>query len=297
MAMMNSENRNYRDFLLRYAETTRLRRPGFTIGSWAKAMGLKSTSSLSKILQGEREAGPEMVDRMITYFKFSKSEADQFRKLVALSKMKENEELKSSLIQSLLDAQLADQLKSKRSGSSLESRLMELAQFELLSSCWNLAIRELTRLPKMKPATLMKLLPEVSAQAIERGLKTLQRLSLVARKVDGSWVAKSDHVHTPHEFPNDAIRTYHEQCLDLAKSRLATTTVEQREYQSLVFLVDSKKLPELKETIRKFLDTFESEQASPEVDQLYQLQLQFYPVSKAFEAQTVSQNSTQGRNP
>lgn len=265
---------HYRDYLQRYAETTRRRRPGFSLGSWAKALGLKSTSSLSKVLNGEREAGAELIEKLVRYFEFTSAEEEQFRNLVVLSKLKENNERKEALTESLLHTQAL---------KDIRVRMLEFDQFQLFSSYLPLAVRELTRLTKMKIATLTRILPNTTEKEISEAMHVLAKMNLVKRDVEGSFVSTDDHVSTEHVAPSDAIRSYHQNGLDLAKNHIETGEPIDRELQSLVLLVHSQKIPHLKEKIRKFMDTLELEADSETVDQLYQVQIQMIPISKRFE--------------
>lgn len=267
---------HYRDYLLRYVETTRKRRPGFSISGWAKALGLKSTSSLSKVLNGEREAGPELIQKLVRYFEFNAVEEAQFRNLVMLSKIRENAEQKNRLAEMLLQSQTP---------KGLNVRLLEFDQFQLLSSYLPLAVRELTRLAKMKIATLARLLP-ATPEKITEAMHLLVKMGLVRRDLEGHFVAVDDHLSTEHEIPSEAIQSYHESGLDLAKEKLKELEPQDREFQSLVLLMHSRRLPHLKEKIRKFLDSLELDVESSAVDQLYQVQVQAFPVSKRFEEQS-----------
>ncbi len=272
--MKQREVTDYRDFLKKYAESTRLRKPGFTLGSWSRALGLKSTSSLTKVINGEREAGPELIAKLIRYFKFNELEEAQFRNLVALSKLKESSGLKNSLAESLLRSE-----KTK----SLKRRMLELEQFELLDSYLPMAVRECTRLAKMSIAKLTTLFVDTPEIEITKAIHVLARLEMIKRDSSGHFVAIDDHLNTEHEIPSEALQTYHEKLLQLGQEKIKSVEVEDRELQSLVLLIDRTKLPELKKKIRDFMDTLETDSASEEVNQLYQLQLQMIPLTKKFE--------------
>lgn len=241
------------------------------MGAWARALGLKSTSSLSKVLNGEREAGPELVEKLIQYFKFNATEQSQFRQWVTISKLKESSEVKTAL---------AKQLETSGNKKDLKARMLEIDQYELLSSVFPLAMRELTRVPAMKIARLKKLLPQISEKEIERMINALTRLGLVKRDSGGAFVACDDHINTTQDIPNDAIQMYHESALDQAKIALKEISPEARNFESLVFLIDSTKLHEAKEKIRAFISSFEIDLNHEQPDQAYQMQIQLYPISQ-----------------
>ena len=77
---------DYRDFLNHHAK--KKKEAGLSIGAWAKRLQLKGTSSLSMILSGERDPGPKMIDRFISYFGFNESESLYFKTLIYFSKEK-----------------------------------------------------------------------------------------------------------------------------------------------------------------------------------------------------------------
>ena len=272
--MRQSEVTDYRDFLRKYAESTKTRKPGFSMGSWSRALGLKSTSSLTKVLNGEREAGPELLGKLIRYFKFNALEEAQFRNLVALSKLKESANAKSELAELLLRSE-----KNK----SLKRRMIELDQFELLETFLPLAVRECTRLAGMSVAKLKGLFSDAGEPEITKALHVLSNLEMVKRDSTGHFVAVDDHLTTAHEIPSEALQAYHQNLLEIGQEKLKSVPIEDREFQSLVLLLNKTQLPVLKKKIREFMDTLEVDCTTKEVNQLYQIQLQMIPLSQTFE--------------
>ena len=244
------------------------------MGAWARTLGLKSTSSLTKVLNGEREAGPELLEKLIAYFKFNRTEENQFRNLVALSKLKDSAALKIALAESLS--------KSEQS-KTLKRRILEIDQFELLESYLPLAVRECTRLARMSAAKLGRLFVRTSEDDIKKALQVLSRLELVKQDSLGHFVATDDHLATVHEIPSEAVQAYHQSGLGLADEKLAELDPVDRDFQSLVLLMNHAQLPEVKKKLRDFMDTLELSQASAQVNQLYQIQFQIFPLTKIFE--------------
>ena len=74
--------KDYREFLNFHAELKQRSHSQWNYSLWAKALGLQSASSLTKVLKGERHPGPKMVDQFVRYFKFTADEETQFRGLV-----------------------------------------------------------------------------------------------------------------------------------------------------------------------------------------------------------------------
>ena len=81
---------DYREFLQNYFHETKQKNPKWSYGSWAKKLGLKDTSSITKIIQGRREPGNKITEKLVSYFAFTGSEAQYFRNLIQLNKIKPN---------------------------------------------------------------------------------------------------------------------------------------------------------------------------------------------------------------
>jgi hypothetical protein len=59
---------DYRNFLKTHFEIKQKQKPNWSLGAWAKRLDLKATSSLTKIINGEREPGDCITEKLIQYF-------------------------------------------------------------------------------------------------------------------------------------------------------------------------------------------------------------------------------------
>lgn len=103
---------------------------------------------------------------------------------------------------------------------------------------------------------------------------------LLKRNKEGKLVTSSGLLHTTNDVASEAIKQYHEQMLENAKSALRKVSVEEREFTAEMMTIDKNKLPEIKEFIRefkaKFVRVFEEQKGS----EAYQFQVQFFPLTK-----------------
>ena len=90
---------DYREFLQNYFHETKQKNPKWSYGSWAKKLGLKDTSSITKIIQGRREPGNKITEKLVSYFAFTGSEAQYFRNLIQLNKIKPNPQFATLLFE------------------------------------------------------------------------------------------------------------------------------------------------------------------------------------------------------
>lgn len=86
------EFKNYREFLLAYASYQKARYPHWSYGSWARKLGVGGTATITRVLRGDRDPGPLLVEKLIQHFAFSTKEAEYFRSLVHLSKVEHHTE-------------------------------------------------------------------------------------------------------------------------------------------------------------------------------------------------------------
>ena len=271
--MSIANGNDYREFLNSHVEMKQLTSPHWNLSTWSRALGLKSTSSLTKVLSGERKPGPKMVDQFVKYFKFNREEEAHFRSLVLLTKDKH-----ATFMGALLTS-----VQGKE--SALQKRVLELFEFRLIAEWQHLSVRELFRVEglTLTASKIRKLLKDdLSVETIEKSISLLKALKLIQKNKTGEFFSGDEHIHTQNEVSDSAVRFYHEQKLDQAKRRLNDTTVEEREFQSLVLLLDREDLPAIKSKIRKFISEIEMDLAHKKVNQLYQFQVQLFPVSENF---------------
>ncbi|MBT4791621.1 MAG: TIGR02147 family protein [Halobacteriovoraceae bacterium] len=70
------------DFLKYYFEKVKSVRPQWSYQTWARQLGLKSNTSLTKVLNGQRNVGTDLKAALLEYFEFNAKEANYFNLLV-----------------------------------------------------------------------------------------------------------------------------------------------------------------------------------------------------------------------
>lgn len=86
-----------RDFLSAYAEYKRGTAKTWTLGAWARKLGIKHKATLSRVLAGQREAGPELLQRFQDYFPFNAQEREYFGLLATLAGQEHGENVEAAL--------------------------------------------------------------------------------------------------------------------------------------------------------------------------------------------------------
>jgi len=263
---------DYRAFLAAHAQDMRRKNPRWSLGAWTRRLGLKTTSSLSKVINGERNPGEAMSKKMIDYFDFNNEETCHFRDLILLHKLARNPEM---------SVRLLDKLESARTNADY-SRVDE-ATFSVLSEWYCYAVREMVQLEDFleDPDWISKKLQfSVPTLDVSKAITKLLRCGLLQRDAKGRLKLAQPRIDTSNDVACEAIRRFHEQALDNAKQAIRTVAVENRELTASTFAIDPKDLPRAKEMIRKFRTSFARTFERTNAKQVYQLELAFYPLTR-----------------
>lgn len=263
---------DYRTFLVAHVQQMKDAKRGWSYGAWAKALGLKTTSSITKIVQGQRDPGPEVTEKLIRYFRFKKDEAEYFADLVRLHKVKDDPRLSVLLMEKMS--------KDHPNGSI---RILDDKTFSIVSNWYYLPLRELVRTPKFMENSdwiSKQFRFKVTPREITQALKAMESLGLLKRDAHGKLCVAEGRIDTSTDVASEAIKRYHEQMLENARAAIRTTVVDRREMTGASLVLRCSNLAQAKAMIRefrrKFAKTFEEENG----DAVYQIQIQLFPLTK-----------------
>lgn len=262
---------DYRAFLLCHAKAMKKRNVQWSYSAWAKRMKLKSASSITKIIHGKREPGATILERMESYFAFAPREAEYFRDLVALHKVKRDPRLSALLMERISRAHEGDGVSE-----------MDHRTFSVISSWYCLAVREMTALSQfvedpdwMSRQFISRVTPRETKQAIH----LLIAVGLLKRDSQRRLVFDERQIETKTDVASEAVKQYHEQMLDRARETLRLVSPEQRDYSSSSFVMNAGDLPAAKLAIKTFRRKFMRRFERPNGDTLYQYQVQLFPLT------------------
>ncbi|MCA2960932.1 MAG: TIGR02147 family protein [Silvanigrellales bacterium] len=264
---------DFRTFLVAHAQEQKRRNAHWTFGAWAKRLGLKGTASLTRVIQGNRHPGPQMVESLVRYFTFGEKDAEYFRDLVRLSKLKEDTRLSTLIIE-----------KMGKKFANGNKKYVDEKTFSVISNWYHLPIREMVRLKEFRPDPSWisrNLTFKVGVREVTQALRSLTELGLVAMDNEGRMTLAEGRLNTGDDVANEAVKRHHEEMLENARAALRIVPVEKRQITSQSIAISSNKLSEAKELIRQFQDKF-SELMEDEVDGdvIYQMQIQFFPLTR-----------------
>ncbi|MBC75309.1 MAG: hypothetical protein CME64_04770 [Halobacteriovoraceae bacterium] len=264
---------NYKAFLLSYSEDAKKRNKKWTMGVWARQLGLQDTSSITKILNGQRHPGSKLTRKLSDFFEFEHDECQYFEDLVRLQKHGNDPKLCIAILERM-----------EKLHPNAHMRIIDLSTFNLISHWYCLVIREMVRLESFKEDyewISSKLNFKVTPKEVKKTINLLLELDLLQRDDAGKLdVNQHGRVHAGNDIASEAIKRYHEQTLENAKLAIRKFTPEEREFQASCFNMSRENMPKAKELIREFKSKFVKLLEEDKADDVYQVQIQFYPLTK-----------------
>ncbi|MGZ3774237.1 MAG: TIGR02147 family protein [Pseudobdellovibrionaceae bacterium] len=263
---------DYRSFLVAYVQDMKRTKKNWSCGAWTQTLGLKTTSSITKILNGERDPGPQITERLIRYFKFDTKQAQYFRDLVKLQKIKNDPRLSVLLME-----------KMGKDHPDSKLRIIDDKSFQVISNWYYLAVREFCRMHSFKEEAEWiseEFLFKVTSREIVTAIKTLLELGLLVRNAKGYLCLAEGRLNTTNDISNEAIKRYHEQMLENAKGAIRIVPPGEREITSTTLVMRSANIEKAKELIRDFKNNFEKLMEEDSGDRVFQIQIQLFPLTK-----------------
>lgn len=263
---------DYRRFLADYYDAAKENITGFSYRWFAKRAGYSSPNFLKLVIDGQRNLGPESVDRFADALKLGAAERAFFADLVAFNQAESIEDQNAAY----------ERIAASRRFRS--ARRLDNAFFEYLSRWYYPAIREMVARADFEedPEWIAReVLPPITVPQAREALERLLELGMVVRDEQGRLSRGDPSVTTGHEVRSLAIRNYHHQMLQRAGESIALVPSEARDISALTVCIGHELVPELKKRIHAFrevlLDLCDRD-TDPEV--VYQINVQLFPLSK-----------------
>lgn len=280
---------DYREYLRAYFDAKKAMNPHFSHRVFAREAGLGSQSYLSMVIERKRNLSMRSLPKFIDGLKLAGRERSDFETLVRYDQCDDLEE-KSRLFSELL----------KQRSNRSELFDLERERFEFLSQWHAVAIYVLVGLQGFQydPEWISRALGRkiTSAQARE-ALSLLSRLGLIVES-EGVWRQVLGAITVKDNTRAMAVARYHEAHLRLAFEALKKLPIEQREMAGATISIPASHLDELKEKIRAFrreLNTWSS--SFQDSNQVFQVNLQLFPLSEQITGQTAGQTTSQTADP
>lgn len=114
-------------------------------------------------------------------------------------------------------------------------------------------------------------------------IKNLLTCGLLAKNEEGKLEKVHARITTTEDIKSQALRESHKEVLAMGTNKLDQIEVELRDFSSLTMALDLNRLPEAKTIIREFRQKMIEMLDGGERTDVYQLAIQFYPLTKIEE--------------
>ncbi|HBQ20538.1 MAG: hypothetical protein A2Z91_08020 [Deltaproteobacteria bacterium GWA2_38_16] len=261
------EHTDYRTFLKADLAKRCHTNPRYSLRAYAQYLQM-SPAQLSRVLQKKRAISSDKALEISSILNLKGNKREYFCNLIHL------DSAKSPMAKEYIENKLKDSRPSK------DFYLLEMDIFRMVSDWYHSAILELVECHDFKPSIswiARRLgIPQVEAElAIER----LKRLNLLRcdekkwTKIENSYLASAD-------IPNEAFRKFHKQTLEKAMRSIEEQDVKERNLSSVTVAIDTSKLSEAQQLIRKFRCDMEKLLSKGQRTEVYQLAVQLFRLTQ-----------------
>lgn len=241
----------------------------FSIRSWAKQMDMKYHNPLHEMVKGKRKVSKSYIPQFIKALSLDVHEGNYFDTLVCLQRAKLPQEKEIYL----------ERLRFLSPKPKLA--MLEVESFHSLKDPLHVIITELSGLKGFKTDAKWiqnKLGFKKSIQEINEAIERLITLGLMERDIHGEITKTQNHIYSKSDVLDYGLQEYHQNVMKLASKAIEKQKPEDREYNAYCINIDKSRLPEIKKSIRKFMNdfAFEFEAKAQSAQNTYQLNTQFF---------------------
>lgn len=248
----------------------------FTIRAWAAQMSLTHHNPLHEMIKGKRKVPKATIPKLITSLGLNAHEGLYLESMIDLSRARSVEEKTIYL----------ERMKTLSPKQTV--MFTELESFRMLQNPLHFFVAELAHQKDFKsdPNWIKeRLAHNYSLSDINEVLERLINLDILREDIDGKLHRVDRFIQSKSDISDKALKEYHKNLMNLAKDAVETQDVMSREFQGMALNVDSSRLPEAKKMIRSFVAQFTNEFDQPKSknEELYQLNLQFFGITKTIK--------------
>lgn len=262
---------NYREFLRDYIDEKRVKDQSFTHREILKKMGVSSTGFLSNVYSGKKNLNDKHVEDLSLILELNQRQRICFTYMVNFNQAKSIEEKKVWF----------DRLCAMK---QVKSKLLENHQLSLFGRWYYVYIRDLLNFYDFKDdyyELARRLYPPITEPEAKRAVFALEEMSLIKQDEEGYWRPADAVVSTGDEVYSVQLGDFQLKTMDFAKRALEKIPAKRRDISVLSMTLSKEKFAQVKKEIQDFRKRLLNiAQNDEEPDQVYQCNLQFFPVTR-----------------
>lgn len=239
----------------------------YSLRAFARDLDL-SPSRLSESMNLKSGVSLATVEKISTRLKMSKGDRTLLRDLY-LAKGKQNRATRDMALQNIAKARESSKIKR-----------LDTDKFKVIAEWYHTAILQMTDLKQFRPnldwiASSLALSPDRARRAVER----LMDLGLLQNE-RGRWVQGPELMLTDSDIPAVAIRRYHKDMMQKAFRAIDDVPIDRRYLQSMTVAIPKDRYREICGKLQAVLKEAWEAAEGAEKDQLYAINIQFFPLTK-----------------
>jgi uncharacterized protein (TIGR02147 family) len=239
---------------------------------FADDLGFSKTNVMHLVIGGKRRLTVKSGTRIAKSLGLEDADRRYFELLVRYGLVADDRE-RNDLF---LDLQT---LKAKTQRSALAA-----SQMELFTAWHHPVIHEMMMLPGFSPDPrwiAAKLSPSIDPEAAKASLDLMTSLGLVAvDDTSGAYALAVPHITTGDEVASSTVAKFHQQMMDLGMAAVASVDDAERDVGSVTIAVSAAMAAKIKAEVQEFRTRMLAVcEASPDVERVYQLNIQLFPVT------------------
>jgi len=262
---------NYRSFLKDYYEE-RKSGEGFTFRDFSTMTGMNSSSWLLHLIKGTKNLSNESIVKIAKALGFTASEAEYFELIVHFTQAKDSD-TKDFFYRKILACKKILNM----------SRISE-DQYEYYAKWYHPVVRSLVSKVRFRNDYALlasRLVPKITPAQAKASVALLEKLGLIKKDKSGGWMQAEPVISTGDEVMSLNVINYHKQVSRLAENAFDRSKRDERDISALTLGISGETFGRIKgklQSFRKEIMEIAHESESP--DRVYQLNLQFFPVTK-----------------
>jgi uncharacterized protein (TIGR02147 family) len=260
---------DYREYLQLYLAHKRETTPGFSVRQFCLKARISTENYLLRIIRGQRNLGPRIVERIIETIPLKGHEAEYFRCLVDLELARAPSEKSAVLLR-------IESLRRKA------NRLTPVTDHSILRHWYLGAIWELASCEGfvLTPESAVHAVHgKISIQQAKESIAFLQTKGYLIEE-GGRLVPTSLAIHTIDERADALLQMSHKEHLAEAIEAV-NQPLEQRGFYGLTIAVNHERLPEIKRKIKEFMDGLQADLAlDPRADRVYRINSKVFSLAE-----------------
>jgi uncharacterized protein (TIGR02147 family) len=262
---------DYRKFLKEYYEYLKNQDKKFSQRYFALKLGVKSTGFVSEIINGKRNLSQKNILQWFKVAGFDKDQSNYFEYLVHFNQA-------TDLIEK--DYWLQKMMECKR----VNLKLLNKDVYEYFSKWYYTAVRELLFYYKesVNPKKIAALLnPPIKTDEAKSALALLERLSMIEKRSDNTYVQKDAIISTGNEVNSVEVANFQIQTIALAKEAVSAVPSTKRNITTLTLSISEEGVDKIAEVLQRTRkDILKIAQNDTREDRVYQLNIQLFPLTK-----------------